>query len=197
MKKTKKLAAALALSTTLAMGTVPAFAADPSVNDTGSFADDGNSSGTAATVVNVYASASQIQATIPVDITIVTPAAGGAITAPSATAYKIVNNNASTALKVTQVQGQDANDWAAVADFSADVSGVGELKMTVKAGSANPVAIKSAAATAIPDEAQAYFTVPADGGELGLTLAGSTKVASTLKADSTYPAVKIMYTVGV
>ena len=77
MKKTKKMAAALALSAALAMGAVPAFAADASVGKTGSFADGNDNTGSASTALNVYATASQIQATIPVDITIVTPIEGG------------------------------------------------------------------------------------------------------------------------
>ena len=114
MKKTKKMAAALALSAALAMGAVPAFAADASVGKTGSFADGNDNTGSASTALNVYATASQIQATIPVDITIVTPIEGGTITAPSADAYKIVNNNATKALKVTKVQGVDNAGWKAV-----------------------------------------------------------------------------------
>lgn len=194
MNKTKKALTALALSAALAMGAAPAaFAADASVNKTGSIANDG----TASTTLNVFATASQIQATIPIDITVVTPAAGGALTTPSASAYKIVNNNASTDLYVKSVQGVDANGWKSVSTLTSPANSMaaetGELKMTVQAGASAPLVI-AAAATEVPAEAKAYFKVPASD-ELGLTLAGESSVKSELKADSTYPAVKIAYTV--
>lgn len=198
MKKTKKMAAALALSAALAMGAVPAFAADASVGKTGSFADGNDNTGSASTALNVYATASQIQATIPVDITIVTPIEGGTITAPSADAYKIVNNNATKALKVTKVQGVDNAGWKAVTELTNPKNNMsattGEMKLTVKAGSSAAMSIESENATSIPTEAQSYFTAPANG-ELGLELAGTTSVKSNLTANTTYPAVKITYTV--
>lgn len=196
MKNTKKVLATLALSATLAMGAVPAFAVDASTGNAGSFAPTADdSSGEASTAVNVYASKSQIQATIPVDITVVTPAQGGTITAPSATAYKIVNNG-DTALKITSVQGAKSDDgkWDAVAAKSADITGTGELAMTVKAGASSPQIIKSAAATDLANDA--FFTV-AKGEELGLTLAGTSYVKTALTGDQTYPAIKIKYTVEV
>ena len=200
MKKTKKMAAALALSAALAMGAVPAFAADASVGKTGSFADGNDNTGSASTALNVYATASQIQATIPVDITIVTPIEGGTITAPSADAYKIVNNNATKALKVTTVQGVDNAGWKAVTELTNPKNNMsattGEMKLTVKAGSSAAMSIESENATSIPTEAQSYFTAPANG-ELGLELAGTTSVKSNLTANTTYPAVKITYTVAV
>ena len=194
MKKTKKMAAALALSAALAMGAVPAFAADASVGKTGSFADGNDNTGSASTALNVYATASQIQATIPVDITIVTPIEGGTITAPSADAYKIVNNNATKALKVTKVQGVDNAGWKAVTELTNPKNNMsattGEMKLTVKAGSSAAMSIESENATSIPTEAPAT-------GELGLELAGTTSVKSNLTANTTYPAVKITYTVAV
>ena len=200
MKKTKKMAAALALSAALAMGAAPAFAADASVGKTGSFADGNDNTGSASTALNVYATASQIQATIPVDITIVTPIEGGTITAPSADAYKIVNNNATKGLKVTKVQGVDNAGWKAVTELTNPKNNMsattGEMKLTVKAGSSAAMSIESENATSIPTEAQSYFTAPANG-ELGLELAGTTSVKSNLTANTTYPAVKITYTVAV
>lgn len=200
MKKTKKMAAVLALSAALAMGAVPAFAADASVGKTGSFIDGNDNTGSASTALNVYATASQIQATIPVDITIVTPIEGGTITAPSADAYKIVNNNATKGLKVTKVQGVDNAGWKAVTELTNPKSNMaattGEMQLTVKAGSSAAMSIASDAATSIPAEAQSYFTAPSNG-ELGLTLAGTTAVKSNLTANTTYPAVKITYTVAV
>lgn len=202
MNKAQKIFTAIALSTTLAMGAVPAFAADgsASVNKTDSFVETTTNNGAASTTLNVYASASQIQATIPVDITIVTPAKGGTITAPTDAAYKIVNNNQTTPLKVTAVKGVDANEWSLKSSHTpnaAEISGVGELVMTVKAGASSAVPIVTTGeGTKIEGATQSYFTAPANG-ELGLALAGTSKISSAdgLTANSTYPAVKITYTV--
>lgn len=192
MKKTKKVLATLALSATLAMGAVPAFAVDASVNETGSFGEDG----TGVTTLNVQATASQIQATLPVSITVVTPAAGGTITAPSDKAYKIVNNSATAPLKIKSIQGVDANGWlvkSTLTTSTSEIKGTGEMQLSVKAGASAPVTITTTD-TAIADAAASYFTV-AENDSLGLTLAGATAVKSNLATDSPIPAVKIQYTV--
>lgn len=205
MNKAKKIITAVALSTTLAMGAVPAFAAEeatpagePAINETGSFADTGSGNGSASTTLNVYATASQIQATIPVNITVVTPKEGGIITAPSATAYKIVNNNATADLKVTEIKGVDTADWKAVKEFTSPKTGMaakkGEMQLTVKAGASAAQVVNGTEATKLADDAVAYFTAPA-GKELGLTIAGKTSVKADLTANSSYPAVQIAYTV--
>lgn len=195
MKKSKKVLATLALSTTLALVAVPAFAADASVNDSGSFATDGKG----VTQLNVQATASQIQATLPIDITVVTPAAGGTITAPSANAYKITNNNAEAPLLVKKIQGVDANGWVfkSALSQSADIASgtTGEMKLSVKAGASAAVAITTTD-TEIPAGTAAYFTVPAND-SLGLTLEGATAVKTSLPTDSPIKAAKIQYTVGV
>lgn len=205
MKKAPKIFAAIALSTTLAMGAAPAFAAsepaDPgtaSVNSSANIADDGSGNGTGktSTALNVYLSASQIQATIPIDITVVTPKEGGTITTPSSAAYKIVNNSKTAALKVTEVQGVDNEGWKSVAMLAKEVSGegnIGQLAMTVKAGAAAPQTIESSKATKL-DAVQSYFTAPA-GGELPLELAGTSVVKEGTAGSQTYPAIKISYTV--
>lgn len=204
MKKAPKIFAAIALSTTLAMGVAPAFAAEPvdpgtaSVNGSANIADDGSGNGTGktSTALNVYLSASQIQATIPIDITVVTPKEGGTITTPSSAAYKIVNNSKTAALKVTQVQGVNNEGWESVAVLAKEVSGagnIGQLAMTVKAGAAAPQTIESAKATNLA-AVQSYFTAPA-GGELPLELAGTSVVKEGTAGSQTYPAIKISYTV--
>lgn len=192
MKNTKKILTTLALSSVLAMGAVPAFAADDaSVNDSGSFGTDG----TGTTQLNIKATASQIQATLPIDITIVTPAAGGIITAPSANAYKIVNNNATTALQVKSIKGEDANGWAFKSTLDkANVKDTGDLKLGVKAGASSSLIIGTSS-TPIEGNTAAYFTVPAKG-SLGLTLEGETAVKTDLSTDSPIKAAKIQYTVG-
>lgn len=204
MKKAPKIFAAIALSTTLAMGAAPAFAAEPadpgtaSVNSSANIADDGSGNGTGktSTALNVYLSASQIQATIPIDITVVTPKEGGAITTPSSAAYKIVNNSKTSALKVTQVQGVDNEGWKSVATLAKEVTGegnIGQLAMTVKAGAAAAQTIESAKATSLA-AVQSYFTAPASG-ELPLELAGTSVVKEDMAGSQTYPAIKISYTV--
>ncbi|WP_139651363.1 hypothetical protein [Raoultibacter phocaeensis] len=199
MKKTKTGLTVLALTAALALGAAPAALAvegDAQVNTTGNIAADG----TASTTLNVYATQSQIQATIPVDITVVTPARGGIITAPTAEAYRIVNNG-SDALKVTEIRGVDGSGWKAVTTLTENVADItattGELAMTVKAGSSAALPVDSAAATTIAGANADYFTVAANGGTLGLTLAGESKVKSTLTGDTAYRAIQIAYTVSV
>lgn len=199
MKNTKKILTTLALSSVLAMGAVPAFAVDASVNESGSFADN-EGTGTGTTQLNIQATASQIQATLPIDITVVTPAAGGIITAPSANAYKITNNSSETDLKVQKITGVNANDWVFKTTLSkpTDIQSPtkGELKLSVKAGASSALAITATDVT-VPENAVSYFTVP-KGGSLGLTLEGETAVPTGgLSTDSPIKAAKIQYTVGV
>ncbi len=198
MKNTKKVLATLALSATLAMGAVPAFAAEATINDSGSFTPDSGTtvSGKGTTQLNVQATSSQIQATLPIDITVITPASGGAITAPTDKAYKIVNNNATTPIKIKSIKGVDGTDWAikqTVTLNKDDMTTKGEMTLSVKAGSSAPVSIKTTD-VAIPDDAVSYFTIP-EGKSLGLTLAGTTQVKTDLTPDATVPAVKLEYTV--
>lgn len=195
MKKSQKILTALVLSTTLAMGAVPAFAVDPSVGNAGSFDTTEN---TASTQMNVYTiGETQIQATVPVAMTVVSPVKGGVITAPSATAYKIVNNG-TTDIKVTQIKGVDNAGWEIKETLEAPgaIKTTGQMKLAIKAGSSPEVPITSAVKTL--DEADAAnFVATAKGGELGLTISGMTAVpeGSPLQANKSYPAVKIQYTV--
>lgn len=201
MKNTKKVLATLALSATLAMGAVPAFAADAAVNKSGSFDTTGDKAGQGTTQLNVQATASQVQATLPIDITVVTPAKGGLITAPSANAYKIVNNNEKAPLMVTNIKGENANNWYIKTQLSTTSEGfaanaVGEMKLSVKAGASSAVDVTTAG-TEIKDATAAYFTIPAKE-SLGLTLEGATAIADQekgLSVDSPVKAAKIQYTV--
>lgn len=195
MKKTQKMLAAVALSTTLVMGLAPAaFAADASAGEAGSF----DATGTASTTMNVYTiGEDQIQATVPLAITVVTPVKGGAITAPSATAYKIVNNG-STDIKVTKIKGVDNGGWAlkqTLEDASA-ITTTGQMKLGIKAGASSEVSILSTGEGTLSAEDAAHFVAEKNGGELGLALSGTTAVPTAgLTADKSYPAVKIQYTV--
>lgn len=202
MKKTQKMLTALVLSTTLAMGAIPAFALDATVGESGSFdaAKDNADSASASTQMNVYTlKEAQIQATVPLAITVVSPAKGGTITAPSATAYKIVNNG-STDIKVTKILGIDNGGWAIKdkLDEAKDVTETtGQIKLAIKAGSSPELAITNVENNATLDKADAAnFVIAKEGGELGLTLSGATAVPeSGLTPDKSYPAVKIQYTV--
>lgn len=132
MKKSKMFGA-LALSAVMAMGAIPAFAApapgsdqllegvegylnndkegnpdDASNNVKDQFTyQDGAADPSAETNVNVFYNAAQIQATIPLEVTIVatgSPTTPGEIIAP--TNYRIENNSTTLAIKVTNVAAQ-------------------------------------------------------------------------------------------
>lgn len=129
MKKSSMFGA-VALSAVMAMGAIPAFAApapgsgqllegvkgyldsdgegnpdDASNNVKDQFTyKDGAGDPSAETNVNVFYNAAQIQATIPLEVTIVatgTPTTPGEIIAP--TNYRIENNSTTLAIKVTEV----------------------------------------------------------------------------------------------
>lgn len=124
MKKTSKLFGAVACSAALALGcAVPAFASSGDSNpqasvDTGTFEmKDGATTG--KTDVDVLYKVDQINASLPIQVTIV--ASGDVmnadnIMAPDPSKYKIINNSKTVGIKVTKVQaanGTDTdNNWA-------------------------------------------------------------------------------------
>lgn len=120
--KLSKMAGAFALTAALAMGTVPALAAETATGNMKDFSDGatwGSSNEAAATgdtVVRAFAFNEQLNATIPLEITVVFPSTGGAITAPDKTAYKIVNNSTKADIKVVEAELSGANtafNWLA------------------------------------------------------------------------------------
>lgn len=197
MKNTQKMLAAIALSTTLVMGLAPAaFAADASVGDPGSFDTTKNTASTTLNVLTV--GEDQIQATVPVAITVVTPVKGGVITAPTASAYKIVNSG-TTDIKVTNIVGKNNAGWEIKDTLESPeaITTTGQMKLAIKAGNSTDVPILGTGLGALDAADAAYFVAEKNGGELGLTLSGTTAVSKTkpLTADKSYPAVQIQYTV--
>lgn len=108
----------LALSAALAMGTaIPAFAAESVGEDLGDFTDANNST----TTVQLEAVASQINATIPLNVTVVADIDGAEqMITPSQGAYKIVNKSTSGKLFVTGVEATLSNTSSNVKWNAAD-----------------------------------------------------------------------------
>lgn len=107
MKKTSKVFGALAVSAALAMGTMgSAFAAPTVGTEKGDLKDEANST----TIVELEAIASQINATIPLNVTVVADIDGvEQMVTPSEGAYKITNNSTSGRLFVTGVEATLSN----------------------------------------------------------------------------------------
>ncbi len=97
--KLTKIVGAFALTAALAMGTVPAFASGATleVGNDGVFTDagndaDGNPQAKASTTIKGTTINSQIQATVPISLTVVVPSDGqGPILTPSPDKYVIKN----------------------------------------------------------------------------------------------------------
>lgn len=120
MKKTSKLFGAIALSATLAMGAIPAFAADTvgATEDIESTEDDvrtldtdvDGGAGSPDSIITVSTFTSQISVTLPVALPIVADTAGGAGMAPNN--YGFTNNS------VPDIQVTNAT-WEVVDDAKA------------------------------------------------------------------------------
>lgn len=200
----RKMFAALALSATLAMGAVPAFAAEPngtSVEGSGDFKDDSNK---ATTVVSIKTDASQISATIPMKATIVAKANGGDVTAPTADSYKVTNNS-SFDVYITSIQGTAQNGWEllssdAVSDNTAS-GAVADVSLTVGPRGADATTTDSPVriSTTKVDMKDATMKIAAKGAAdgadtLGLVLAGKTTKVKSVSANAV-DAVSIQYTI--
>lgn len=203
----KKMFAALALSATLAMGAVPAFADEPggtSVSGEGNFADNKNS---ATTTLSIKTDASQISAIIPVKMTIVAKAAGGDITAPTAEAYKVTNNS-SFDVYITSVKGTEkAAGWTladSIANVSNDPTGtVADIALSVGPKTAddatktdNPTALKKDTAVPVYGDTMKMAAKATSGtdNELGLVVAGKNTKVKSVAADAV-EAIGIEYTI--
>lgn len=200
-----KMFAALALSATLAMGAVPAFAVDAGdiVKDSEGKIDLASGQETTVSVKTVVG---QIDATIPTQVVINASTDGGAVGVPAATSYKIVNNSIFD-LQVSKMEAKRGDNWGFKSDSISAVEGVypapsdgkiGDIYMTLapkdKASSAftltNTATFTPAADWKIP--AKSGSTV----GELGLQLDGVTSRLSKVLADNeTSEAMKITFTV--
>lgn len=216
MKKSTALGAVLC-SAALAVGmAMPAFADTNSIGTNGdpdSFVPNtaGDSATQSTTVRLAGIAEDQIIATIPVDITVAAPAAGGAIQAPQPSVYTIVNGSAKD-LKLTgaQVEGllkglNFVDDETAKALASNGSNSQAWLQLA--AGNASAVSIATptsddpskAAAASLP--ATTDWQATANGGKLNLGLSGkafpaktgSTSVTSFQEASQQF--VKITYTV--
>lgn len=92
--KLTKIAGAFALTAAMAMAAVPAFADVVDATNEGLFSDSATNKATAQTKVYATPTNVDLSATIPTQVAVVIPGKGtGTITAPSATAYKIVNQS--------------------------------------------------------------------------------------------------------
>ena len=194
----KKMFAALALSATLAMGAVPAFAAD-TADKTGEATDVTTADGKASssTTVKVQTIASNITATIPLSITVVGPAEGGNLSGVPSN-YKIVNKSVYP-IKVTEVKADmtDITDWglatAAQTTDSKSSKKVGDLFLTLQAdGAAKALTVSQTAASPTDWIVKAK---DADGDkENVITVAGSVSQINSVNEDAT-TAVKVQYTI--
>lgn len=122
----KKTVAALALSAVLAMGTVPAFAVEGAGGETpveptppaGSVSDlpqnttDIKEGGTTGTTVKVQTVIDNISVKLPLNMTIVASAAGGAASCPSDEKY-LIENHSIFPIKITsaKAEAQGDKDW--------------------------------------------------------------------------------------
>lgn len=202
----RKMFAALALSATLAMGAVPAFAEEPAENPLdGSVTDAQKIDKTTGqnTVVSVKTVVGQIDATVPTKVVVSANTDGGDVAVPSATAYKIVNNSIFD-LHVNSVKAEVGSNWA----FSKDAiktpipdpttGKIGDIYMALapegKADTAsfdltNTAAFKYSADWKIPAKST-------DPGVLGLQLKGGTsRLSQVLAEGTTSDAMTITFTV--
>lgn len=204
----RKMFAALALSATLAMGAVPAFATvgDGEIVTGSEDAIDLNTGQN--TVVSVKTVVDQISATIPTKVIINASTDGGAVGVPAPTSYKIVNNSIFD-LQVSGVSAKASAQWGFKSDpitkvdnaypVPSDDKYIGDMYMTLapKEKAASAFKLTNTAATFSPT---ADWKIPAKSGstsgELGLQLAGETTKLSKVLADSeTSEAMTITFTV--
>lgn len=108
--KLTKMAGAFALTAAMAMAAVPAFAAPGATNEDQFYPTEPFNANQASQTTEVYAELinKYLDATIPTKVAIVIPGQGGAITAPSSTAYKIHNNTTTNAIKLISINSKPA-----------------------------------------------------------------------------------------
>lgn len=125
---------AVALTAALALGAVPAFAATP----TGSVGELQDrtlaNNGTTGTTVKVETTVSQIVASLPIDMTIAAPTAGGTTAVPGANAYKIINKSIFP-IKVSAAKTDVVEGWklqsAAQTTTTKPTGTIGDIQMTI------------------------------------------------------------------
>lgn len=192
----KKVFAALALSATLAMGAVPAFAADDgtSVGDqTGVTTADGAAVGN--TTLSVKTVATNIKATVPITMTVAGAAEGGALTTPDN--YSIVNGS----VYPISVQVKSSTDgitdavWTLVDDASTldktNAANANKISVTLTPATAvGAITLKAADSDAWKVDAK---TADADT-TCAITVAGHI-TQTDKKAGVTSEALKLVYTI--
>lgn len=200
--KLKKTATAMALSAMLALGAAPmAFAAEGEAS-TGTDADTSADSniqgdGTGDTTVLVETVATNISVTVPLQIKVVGPAEGGALSGVPSN-YNIVNNSVYP-IKVASViaTADEDGNWniseTALTDESASTAKIGDINLTLQmAGAAAPLTVKETA------QEPTDWIVPAKGADAGTTkniaVAGSLSQIKSVK-DAATTAVKVQYTI--
>lgn len=227
----KKMWGALALSGALAMGcAMPAFALDAAVAP-GTDADGNgdftlqDTKNTGSTDVKVLAEVTQLNATLPMEVTVVANMQGGQLlasptgnlTGDAGEGYR-VENRTILPLKLVDVQAAAGSDekWTYVDSAITDVTDyggadkLGKINLTIL-NSTNDIAtattggkvISSAAATAlgfsVPAGTMAGENDPIEPGKLGLKLGGTTSYINSdeeiATADGT--AVKLTYTIAI
>lgn len=162
MKKTNRIFGAIAVSAALAMGTaMPAFALEGTLADGNAgtqgadkaFEMPDATAGTAgqSTAVNVFYNAEQIQAVVPIEMTIV--ATGDSDTAGNIMApdnYRIENLSSTVGLTVSEVYAtENGAEWKLGTADNAGLLGAnsgtfGNLDVTLSAAGGAPVALKDA-----------------------------------------------------
>lgn len=202
MKKTKRMAAACALSVALALGCAPcAFAegaATPNTNDqtsneNGISTTDGVTTGN--TTVKVKTVANNISATLPLTIEVAGPAEGGDLTVP--TNYAITNNSVYP-IKVSSVQADMTDMTWALATAKQDSTStitqgkVGNLFLTLQPAGGTQWTVSAT------KKEPTDWIVAAKSGEKGteanIAVAGSISGVTAVSKDAT-AAVKVVYTI--
>lgn len=194
--KSSKLFGALTLSAALAMGTAaPAFAAAGDVGTEGAFKKE-----TATTDVNMIYNTTQINCTIPLDLTIGVQGPGmKAVVAPDASKYAI-NNSGDATIKVSSIKTENSNASWVLNEVTASTTDAqvataeGWLDMEL---SANGSTVDLVTAKTTPQTPGSGFQV-ASGKALELELSGNsfTKSTTTAANDTYTPAVfQIIYTI--
>lgn len=191
----KKAFVALALSATLAMGVTPAFAADGDGSASTPTGVD-KTKGTGNTTVSVQTIATNISATIPLNVTVVGPAEGGDLSGVP-TNYEIVNNSVYP-IKVTEVKADmtGITGWKLQANklttASTTTGTIGDLNLSIKPAKGTAWTV-SETANKPTDWVVAAKTADKGTAE-NLALSGSVSPIKSVEKDAT-SAVKIQYTV--
>lgn len=192
----KRMFMALALSATLAMGAVPAFAED--TTPTGSATDPtATKDNKGNTVVSVQTLATNIKATIPLNVTVVGPADGGALTGVPNN-YQIENGSVYP-IKVSAVQAvedETIKGWGLatgpLTTASTSTNTIGDLYLTL-----TPENGTLWIASKTENKPSDWYIGPkTDAGDTAnkITLAGSVSQIKTV-SDTAVPAVKLQFTI--